>query len=187
MPKASTRERRPARRGSGCATTRTSRSRCTRRTSRQQFAWGWISSPPQRQRSDRGNSSSGSRGPAKRSSPTPKRGTHCFPAWVGQGRSLVEDGAERCTVVYLWAMSRAVGVRQSVSLPSAVAKRVRAIAKTRKVSANRVLVDLIETGLQAKESERERFLVLARRFKESSDPGESERLRDELARRIFGE
>lgn len=78
-------------------------------------------------------------------------------------------------------------MRQSISLPSVVAKRVRAIARTRRVSANRVLVDLIETGLQAKESERERFLALARRFKESSDPGESERLREELARRIFGE
>jgi hypothetical protein len=84
-------------------------------------------------------------------------------------------------------MSRAAAVRQSVSLPSVVAKRVRAIAQTRNVSANRVLVDLIEVGLQAKESERERFLALARRFKESSDPRESERLREELAQRIFGE
>ena len=84
-------------------------------------------------------------------------------------------------------MKRAGAVRQSVSLPSVVAKRVQAIAKTRKVSANRVLVDLIETGLQAKETEKERFLELARRFKESSDPEESERLREELARRIFGE
>jgi hypothetical protein len=48
-------------------------------------------------------------------------------------------------------------------------------------------VDLIETGLQAKESERERFLALARRFKESSDPKESDRLREELANVIFGE
>jgi hypothetical protein len=47
-------------------------------------------------------------------------------------------------------------------------------------------VDLIETGLQAKESERERFLALARRFKESSDPAESDRLREELAQMTFG-
>jgi hypothetical protein len=90
-------------------------------------------------------------------------------------------------VVYSWLVSRAASVRQSVSLPSVVAKRVRSIAKTRKVSANRVLVDLIETGLQAKEAERERFLALARRFKDSDDPEESERLREELAQRIFGE
>jgi len=61
------------------------------------------------------------------------------------------------------------------------------MAKTRKVSANRVIVDLIETGLQARDSERERFLALARRFKESSNPEESNRLREELAQLIFGE
>jgi hypothetical protein len=84
-------------------------------------------------------------------------------------------------------MNRAGAVRQSVSLPHGVVNRVRAMAKRRKVSANRVLVDLIETGLQAKASERERFLALARRFKECSDPRESDRLREELAHLIFGE
>jgi hypothetical protein len=82
---------------------------------------------------------------------------------------------------------RAGSVRQSVSLPRAVGSRIRALAKKRKVSANRVLVDLIETGLQAKASERERFLALARRFKDSSDPRESDRLREELAQLVFGE
>jgi hypothetical protein len=72
-------------------------------------------------------------------------------------------------------------------LPGPVAKRVRALAKTRKTSASRVLVDLIETGLQAKEDERERFLALARRFKETPDPRESDRLREELADLVFGE
>lgn len=43
------------------------------------------------------------------------------------------------------------------------------------------------TKVQAKEVERQRFLALARRFKESSDPGESERLRKELARLTFGD
>lgn len=43
------------------------------------------------------------------------------------------------------------------------------------------------TGLEAKEAEKARFLDLARRFKEATDPGESERLREELARLTFGE
>jgi len=81
----------------------------------------------------------------------------------------------------------ASSVRQSVSLAPRVAKRVRAMARTRKTSATRVLADLIETGLKTKEAERERFLVLARRFKESSDPAESDRLGEELAHLIFGE
>ena len=78
-------------------------------------------------------------------------------------------------------------VRQSVSLPVRLAKRVRAIAKARRTSANRVLVDLIETGLEAKGAEKERFFALARRFKDSSDPAESDRLREELARLTFGD
>jgi hypothetical protein len=81
----------------------------------------------------------------------------------------------------------AASVRQSVSLPRPVAKRVRALAKTRNISASRVLVDLIETGLKTKADEREHFLALARRFKESTDPIVSERLREELAQLIFGE
>lgn len=78
-------------------------------------------------------------------------------------------------------------VRQSVSLPPRVAKRVRTIAKARRTSANRVLAGLIEAGLEAGEAEKRRFFELARRFKESSDPVESERLREELAGMIFGE
>ena len=78
-------------------------------------------------------------------------------------------------------------VRQSVSLPAGTAKRVRAIAKARRTSASRVLVDLIETGLDAKEAEKERFFALARRFKEATDPAESDRLREELARLTFGD
>ena len=78
-------------------------------------------------------------------------------------------------------------LRQSVSLPPRVARRVRTIAKAQRTSASRVLVGLIETGLAAGEAEKRRFFDLARRFKESSDPAESERLREELAGMIFGE
>jgi hypothetical protein len=77
-------------------------------------------------------------------------------------------------------------IRQSVSIPSGIAKRVRTLAKTRKTSANRVLVDLIEAGLQAKEAEKERFLSLVIRLTDSSEPAERERLKEELARMTFG-
>jgi hypothetical protein len=39
---------------------------------------------------------------------------------------------------------------------------------------------------ELKSSERERLLSLAHRFRETSDPDESERLRQELAQLIFG-
>ncbi len=78
-------------------------------------------------------------------------------------------------------------VRQSVSLPTRVAKRVRVLAKTRKTSSNRVLVDLIEAGLQSREAEKERFFALATRLAESVDPAERKRLKEDLARMTFGE
>jgi hypothetical protein len=76
--------------------------------------------------------------------------------------------------------------RQSVSLPHRIAKHVRAIAKTHKTSANRVLVDLIEAGLRSKESEKERFFALTNRLSESTDPSEREQIKKELARMTFG-
>jgi hypothetical protein len=78
-------------------------------------------------------------------------------------------------------------VRQSVSLPPAVARRVQALAKRRRISANRVLVDLIESALAAKERERVAFFELADRLDITSDPVEQKRLKDELARLTFGD
>ena len=78
-------------------------------------------------------------------------------------------------------------VRQSVSLPARVARRVKALAKTEHVSASRVLVALIESGLEARERERRRFMELADRLARSRDADEQARLKDELARMTFGD
>ena len=78
-------------------------------------------------------------------------------------------------------------VRQSVSLPPAVARRVQALAKRRRISASRVLVDLIESGLEAKEREKVAFFELADRLVRTSDRTEQKRLKDEMARMTFGE
>ncbi len=77
--------------------------------------------------------------------------------------------------------------RQSVSLPARVAKRIKSLAKVRRTSANRIVVDLIESGIEAKEREKHRFFSLAGRLGESRDPAERERLKKELARMTFGE
>jgi ParB-like chromosome segregation protein Spo0J len=82
---------------------------------------------------------------------------------------------------------REQSVRQSVSLPSRIARRVRVMAQTKKTSANRVLVELIESGLQSKATERERFFLLTSRLTESRDPAERKKLKEELARMTFGE
>lgn len=78
-------------------------------------------------------------------------------------------------------------VRQSVSMPTSIARRVRALAKSRKTSANRVLVDLIEVGLQSKEGEKNRFFALVNRLTQSRDAAERQRLKEELARMTFGD
>jgi len=78
-------------------------------------------------------------------------------------------------------------VRQSVSLPSTVARRVHALAKRRRTSANRVIIELIETGLEARDAEKRTFFDLADRLTRASDPAEQERLKEELARLTFGD
>jgi len=78
-------------------------------------------------------------------------------------------------------------VRQSVSLPARVARRVKSLAKSSSTSANRIIVDLIESGIQAREQERKRFFELTDRLARSSDAKENERLKAELARMTFGE
>src|SRR5205823_14811448 len=98
--------------------------------------------------------------------------------------ALVLNGALWCNIQRMAETERTV--RQSVSIPAGIAKRVRTLAKTRKTSANRVLVDLIEAGLQSKEAEKERFISLVSRLTESSEPSERERLKEELARMTFG-
>jgi hypothetical protein len=78
-------------------------------------------------------------------------------------------------------------VRQSVSLPARLARRVRALAKNRKTSTNRVLVELIETGIESKELEKLRFFELADNLSATSDPAERKRIKETLARMTFGE
>ena len=78
-------------------------------------------------------------------------------------------------------------VRQSVSLPQAVARRVQALAKRHRTSANRVIVDLIESGLEVKDRQKAAFFSLADRLAETEDHKEQKRLKEELARMTFGE
>lgn len=76
--------------------------------------------------------------------------------------------------------------RQSVSLPSGVARRVEAIARRRHTSASRVIVELVEEGLEAKEREKKEFFDLADRLARSDDLKEQARIKEELARMTFG-
>jgi len=83
--------------------------------------------------------------------------------------------------------SRAKTVRRSLSLPPKIAQQVESIAKRRKLSDNRVLVELIEQGIEASQQKERTFFQLADRFRAASDPEQVKRLGDELGRFVFGE
>ena len=78
-------------------------------------------------------------------------------------------------------------IRQSVSLPARVARRVKSLAQASGTSTSRMIVALIECGLDAKEQEKRRFSELADRLGRARDPEEQKRLKEELARMTFGE
>jgi hypothetical protein len=78
-------------------------------------------------------------------------------------------------------------IRQSVTLPPGIARRVKSLAESSRTSANRILVELIQTGLEARELEKKRFFDLADRLVHAGDPAEQSRLKEELARMTFGE
>jgi hypothetical protein len=72
-------------------------------------------------------------------------------------------------------------------LPAKIARQVDGIAKRRRLSDNRVLVELIEQGIEASKQKEQAFFTLAKRFRNAQDPNEVERLGDELGRFVFGE
>lgn len=97
----------------------------------------------------------------------------------------MRNGAKRCIIEAMKTAEKTV--RQSVSLPPRIAKRARAIAKAENTSANHVLVELIERGLESKEAEKRRFFDLADRLGASLDEGERQRIKKELASLVFRE
>ncbi|MBZ5609181.1 MAG: hypothetical protein LAP38_13040 [Acidobacteriia bacterium] len=66
-----------------------------------------------------------------------------------------------------------------------VAAQVRTLAKARRLSANRVLLELFETGIEA-ERRKQEFFDLAERFRSATDSKEAKRLGDQMGRMIFG-
>src|SRR6267143_1116407 len=77
-------------------------------------------------------------------------------------------------------------VRQSVSLPTNIAAQVRTMARARRLSANRMLVELIENGIEAEKQKQQEFFDLAERFRSATDPEEVKRLGDQMGRMVFG-
>jgi hypothetical protein len=94
---------------------------------------------------------------------------------------------KRTIMVHTGAMKAAdKTVRQSVSLPANVVAQVRTMAKKRRLSSNRMLVELIENGIEAEKRKQREFFELAELFRNTTDPDEAKRLGDKLGRMVFG-
>ena len=84
-------------------------------------------------------------------------------------------------------MSTERPIRRSVSLPPRLARRVKALVKSKGTSENHVLVDLIESGLEARDREKARFFEIAEQLTQAKEGRDRARLKEELARLTFGE
>jgi hypothetical protein len=83
--------------------------------------------------------------------------------------------------------ARTKHVRRSVTLPPKIAKQVEILAKERALSDNRVLVELIEQGIEARQQKEKAFFQLAERFRAADDAEQVKQLGNQLGRFVFGE
>jgi predicted DNA-binding ribbon-helix-helix protein len=83
--------------------------------------------------------------------------------------------------------ARAKHVRRSVTLPPKIATQVETLARERDLSDNRVLVELIEQGIEARQQKEKAFFQLAERFRAADDPEQVKQLGNQLGRFVFGE
>ncbi|HEX9285040.1 MAG TPA: hypothetical protein VF879_05160 [Nitrospirales bacterium] len=60
------------------------------------------------------------------------------------------------------------------------------MAQSKRTSANKVLLNLIERGMESLRAERERFFALADRLVKTKDVEEQKQIKEELARLTFG-
>ena len=74
-----------------------------------------------------------------------------------------------------------------MTLPQQIDRQIELIAKKRRLSGNRVLVELVELGLEARRQKESAFFELAERFRNADDPEQVQQLGDELGRFVFGE
>jgi predicted DNA-binding ribbon-helix-helix protein len=99
--------------------------------------------------------------------------------YTGATMAMVKRSREKST--------RATHVRRSVTLPAKIARQVESLARQRDLSDNRVLVELIEQGIEAQRQKEKAFFQLAERFRAASDPEQIKQLGDQLGRFVFGE
>jgi hypothetical protein len=64
---------------------------------------------------------------------------------------------------------------------------VRRLASVKRLSANQVIVELVEAGIESKNRERHQFMALAEELTTCKDRRRQSAIKRELARLTFGE
>ena len=78
-------------------------------------------------------------------------------------------------------------IRRSVALSPALNREIQKRARRENRSANSVIEELIQTGIEAKEAEKRRFFELAEPLRTTHDQTSLAAIKSELARMTFGE
>jgi metal-responsive CopG/Arc/MetJ family transcriptional regulator len=81
---------------------------------------------------------------------------------------------------------KAASVRQSVTLPAQLAAEVRRVAKARRLTRSRALVELAQRGIEAEAEARANLDATYRRFMSEADPKRKGKAGKDLIRAIFG-
>ena len=77
--------------------------------------------------------------------------------------------------------------RLSVALTPEIYSEISARAAQSRISLNRAVIQLLRAGLEAEAQKKQRLEGMLRRYRECTDPRETERLGDELGAIIFGQ
>jgi hypothetical protein len=77
-------------------------------------------------------------------------------------------------------------VRQSVTIPATLAADVRRVAKERRVTMSRALVDLAERGVRAEAEAKQQLKAAYRNFVQEAEPQRKNEAGRDLIRAIFG-
>lgn len=78
-------------------------------------------------------------------------------------------------------------VRRTIILPEETATKVKGLARSTNKSEGKILVELIQSGLDAREAQRRAFAELTDRLGRTSDKREQQRIKQELERMTFGD
>jgi hypothetical protein len=83
-------------------------------------------------------------------------------------------------------VAAARSVRQSVTIPAALASEVRRVARERDLTMSRALVALAERGVRAEAEAKEQLKTSYRRFIDENEPARRNEAGRDLIRAIFG-